>query len=211
MSDQATTTHRAETIERRAAILRAAADAFGTKGFAKGTLAEIAEVVGMTRAGVLHHFGSKDQLLVEVLAFRDQAEVEHLTEHRMPLGMDFFLHLIDTAHHNAHQRGIVQAFTVLSADSITADNPGREFFEGRYASLRREGATALQRICDEHGVSPRGDLEEIAASVLATMDGLQTQWLLDPDAIDLGGVTERTIRVLVEAATGVPVPERGAR
>ena len=59
---------RPETERKRTEILKAAIEIFGAKGSANGTLADIAEQVGMTHAGVLHHFGSKQKLLLEVLA-----------------------------------------------------------------------------------------------------------------------------------------------
>ena len=72
-ASQKTPKSRPETLERRRDILRAALDTFGAKGFNKAPLSEIAEQVDMTHAGVLHHFGSKNQLLLEVLRFRDDA------------------------------------------------------------------------------------------------------------------------------------------
>jgi len=69
---------RQATADRRAEILRAAARTFGSKGYKNGSLAEVAEQVGITHAGVLHHFGSKEQLLVEVLEYRDKEDVRDL-------------------------------------------------------------------------------------------------------------------------------------
>ena len=40
---------------------------FGQRGYNKGALVEVAEQAGMTHAGVLHHFGSKEALLVAML------------------------------------------------------------------------------------------------------------------------------------------------
>lgn len=36
-----------------------------------------------------------------------------------------------------------------------------------------------------------------AAAILATMDGLQVQWLLDPDSVDMATVTELVTDALV--------------
>ena len=44
---------------------------FGQRGYNKGALVEVAEQAGMTHAGVLHHFGSKEALLVAMLQYRD--------------------------------------------------------------------------------------------------------------------------------------------
>ncbi len=57
---------RPSTAARRQDILRAAMQVFGSKGYRQGSLSEVAELVGMTHAGVLHHFGTKVQLLSEV-------------------------------------------------------------------------------------------------------------------------------------------------
>ncbi len=99
---------RPETLVRRNEILRAATDVFGSKGSVNGTLAEIADQVGMTHAGILHHFGSKTQLLLEVLTYRDKTDVEHFTEQHIPGGIDLFRHLVNTAIANAERAGIVQ-------------------------------------------------------------------------------------------------------
>ena len=120
---------RPETLVRRVEILDAAIEIFGNRGFAGGSLQEIADRVGMTHAGVLHHFGSKEQLLIEVLAHRDRTDVAHLEGRHIPGEMALFRHLVKTAFLNAEREGIVQAYTVLSAESVTASQPGRPYFE----------------------------------------------------------------------------------
>ena len=84
-------------VSKRTEILKAAVDIFGTKGSVNGTLADVAEQVGMTHAGILHHFGSKQNLLLEMLAYRDQADVQDLDEKHIPGGPELFLHLVRTA------------------------------------------------------------------------------------------------------------------
>jgi AcrR family transcriptional regulator len=54
--------------ERRAQILRAAGDLFRQRGFAAVSLADVAVGVGVTKATVLHHFGSKEALYAAVMA-----------------------------------------------------------------------------------------------------------------------------------------------
>lgn len=190
---------RPETLVRRREILDAAIDIFGAKGYAGGTLQEIADQVGMTHAGILHHFGSKDQLLLEVLEHRDATDVAHLEGQHIPDGMPLFRHLVQTAFRNAQRAGIVQAYAVLSAESVTDDHPGRPFFEERYTTLRSEVAHAFQVVCEEQGVTDPERVAEASASILAVMDGLQVQWLLDPTAVDLGRASEFAIEAIVAA------------
>ncbi|WP_137843718.1 TetR/AcrR family transcriptional regulator [Microbacterium sp. 2FI] len=196
---------RPETIARRRDILDAAVEIFGSKGFTGGTLQEIADQVGMTHAGILHHFGSKDQLLLEVLRHRDETDVADLEEQHIPDGMALFRHLVRTAFVNAHRAGIVQAYVVLSAESVTDDHPGRAFFQKRYETLRGEVAHAFQVVCAEQGVTSLETVDLASASILAVMDGLQVQWLLDPDVVDLARASEFAIEAIV-ASVLTPQP-----
>lgn len=191
---------RPATLERRKEILKAALEIFGSKGYNKGPLTEIAEQVDMTHAGILHHFGSKDQLLLEVLSYRDETDVEGLAEQHIPSGMELFRHLVRTAFANAERAGIVQAYAVLSAESVTDDHPGKAYFDGRYKTLRSEVAEAFEVVCTERGLSldePR--IKRAAASILAVMDGLQVQWLLARDEVDLGETSRFAIEAIVQS------------
>jgi len=191
---------RPETIERRRDILKASLEIFGAKGYNKGPLAEIAERVGMTHAGILHHFGSKDELLLEVLRYRDESDVAQLEERRIRTGMDLFRHLVHTAFTNADRAGIVQAYAVLSAESVTDNHPAKDYFDGRYQTLRSEVAEAFTLVCLERGIDVYEDrIKQASASILAVMDGLQVQWLLDRSRVELGPATMFAIEAIVSA------------
>ena len=191
---------RPETLERRKDILKAALEIFGAKGYNNGPLSEIAEQVNMTHAGILHHFGSKDELLLEVLRYRDESDVEELEERHIPTGIHLFRHLVRTAFANADRAGIVQAYAVLSAESVTDNHPAKTYFDDRYQTLRREVAEAFTAVCVERGVDLNADrIKQASASILAVMDGLQVQWLLDPTQVDLGPASMFAIEAMVSA------------
>ena len=57
----------------RRAILTAALEVFAERGQRGTSLMEIANRVGMTQPGLLHHFGTKEQLLLEVVQAQEQA------------------------------------------------------------------------------------------------------------------------------------------
>ncbi|CAN5527102.1 TetR/AcrR family transcriptional regulator [soil metagenome] len=190
---------------------------FGSKGYRQGSLAEVAELVGMTHAGVLHHFGSKDQLLTEVLRYRDRVDVQHLQGQHIPGGMELFRHLIITAALNADRRGIVQAYSVLAGEAVTDDHPASAFVTQRFAGLRDDIATALRATIaerrDASGVDlatngdtrdPDLDLDAVATAIIGAMDGVQTQLLLDPDAVDLVEATSFAIEAILTAALAGP-------
>ncbi|MBD8079731.1 TetR/AcrR family transcriptional regulator [Cellulosimicrobium arenosum] len=193
---------RAETLRRREEILNAAMATFGSKGYHAGPLGEIADQVDMTHAGVLHHFGSKNQLLLEVLQHRDDTDVAELVEQRIPGGVEMFRHLVRTAFLNARRAGLVQTYAVLSAEAVTDEHPARAFFQDRYRTLRAEAVEAFEELCAERGVTATEAVRHASAAILAVMDGLQVQWLVDPERVDLGEASAYAIDAIVAAVVG---------
>ena len=199
---------RQATAERRAEILRAAARTFGTKGYKTGSLADVAEQVGITHAGVLHHFGTKEQLLVEVLEFRDKDDVRHLDGQHIPDGIELFHHLVRTVRANERRRGIVQGYTVLTGESVTESHPARGWVTNRFRVLRGEIVHAI-------GVVGGPEVSEVAATraanaIIAVMDGLQVQWLLDTAAVGLAEDTRVAIEAILSATCpGTTIPTLG--
>ncbi|WP_130175913.1 TetR/AcrR family transcriptional regulator [Cryobacterium sp. SO1] len=197
---------RPATQRKRREILDAAIGIFGNKGYANGTLADIAEQVDITHAGVLHHFGSKQNLLLEMLSYRDETDVADLDKQHIPDGPELFLHLVRTALVNSRRAGVVQTYTVLSAESVTDDHPARPFFENRYSTLRAVVTDAFRVLCKQEGVTEPATIAAASASILAVMDGLQLQWLLHPQEIELAEASEFAIRAIVNAVLR-PGPE----
>ncbi|MGO3085682.1 TetR/AcrR family transcriptional regulator, partial [Ancrocorticia populi] len=189
---------RAKTVEKRAEILQAAVEVFGEKGYSKATLQEIADRVGITHAGVLHHFGSKQQLLLEAVKYRDNADLAGYEEKVIPDGMEQFAHLIRTAKMNEARPGIVQTFVVLSTEAISDRGSAREYYEERYRTLREEISENFRNLCQQRGASD-ATARSGAIAILAAMDGIQYQWLMNPDEVDLTAETEFAINAIVRA------------
>ena len=164
---------RAGTAATRERILSAAMSVFANRGYNNASLLEIADQVGMTHAGVLHYFGSKDNLLTAVLERRDESDIDHIEGHRLPTGAALLEHLVNTARANAQRKGIVQAYAVLSVESVTANHPAQRFFRNRFEGLRTIVADALREVVP--GTLPESELVRAATSIIATMDGLQVQ------------------------------------
>ena len=54
---------------RQAQILETAARIFCEKGFDKASMDDVADAVGLTKAGLYHHIGSKEELLFEIMSY----------------------------------------------------------------------------------------------------------------------------------------------
>lgn len=60
-------TQQARAIETRAAIIRAAADVFGNRGYGGASMADICVAAGLTKGALYFHFDSKDALALAVI------------------------------------------------------------------------------------------------------------------------------------------------
>ncbi|MFE3551043.1 TetR family transcriptional regulator [Streptomyces kronopolitis] len=167
-------------MERREAILESAMELIAERGYRRTTLAAVAERAGLTQQGLLHHFPTKELLLVGVLEARDRWDLASAAA-ASGSRTDMLAALVD---YNATRPGIVRTYTVLSADSVTEDHPARAFFESRFRSVRASLAEALRAECGDTlpgGLTP----ERAAPLMVAVLDGLQLQWLLDPQEVDM--------------------------
>jgi len=189
----------ARTVERREAVLRAAMTVFGQRGYNKGALVEVAEQAGMTHAGVLHHFGSKEALLIAMLQYRDGEEAAGVPGRAQTEGPAFLGHMLDTVRENTQRPGVVQTYTVLSAESVTEGHPAQSYFRTRLSDLRDKVAGVLAEVT---GRDPEdSEVRDDASALIALMDGLQVQWLLDPEAVDMPRIVEKVMDELVDRLT----------
>ncbi len=186
---------------RREAILDATMAEIAERGYRGTTLAAVAERVGLTQPGLLHHFPSKEHLLIGVLEARDRWDGAALLATSTAVRLS---HLEQIVEFNAERPGVVQTFTALAAESATGQHPAREFFTERYASVR-EGMAALLRA--ELGDRLAGGLtpEEAAPLLIAVIDGIQIQWLLAPDEVDMPAAF-RNFLALLTAMTQAEAP-----
>jgi AcrR family transcriptional regulator len=196
---------RAGTEDRREAVLRAAMTVFGQRGYNKGGLVEVAEQAGMTHAGVLHHFGSKEALLIAMLQYRDGEEAAGVPGRAQTEGPAFLGHILDTVAENAGRPGVVQTYTVLSGESVTEGHPAQSYFRSRLSGLRDKIADVLAEVSGRQ--ADETEVRDGASALIAVMDGLQVQWLLDPDAVDMPRIVAGLIDELVDRlSTRVPAP-----
>ena len=181
----------AKTEQFRLDVLDAALGLVAAHGFDAATLQLIADEVGRSKAGLLHHFGSRDALLLAIVEHRDAVN------HRSFPVEPGFAAATKLVTHNATVPGLIALFAVMSALAAADPEPTsrRDYFVARYARTRA-GFTRQVEAAQQAGTA-RADLpaEQLATLIVATMDGLQVQWLLDP-TIDMTAHLETLVQLL---------------
>lgn len=172
----------AKSAERRVAIVEAAFEVFSSKGYVGGSLRDVAEVVGMSQTSLLHYFPSKSALLLAVLERRDAVSDRSAAP---PDCGGLVETVLGQARHNESVPGLIALYAVLAGEAVTADNPGSGYVRERFERLRVEYGDALRALEARGRLRPGVDPDRAASGLVALWDGIQVQWLLDPDRIDV--------------------------
>jgi AcrR family transcriptional regulator len=170
---------------RREAILDAAVRLFSRRGFRGTGVIGLGREVGISHAGLLHHFGSKEQLLLDVVARRDVQQAE-LIERLSPLRGIEALRAVermgeDTVADELHAR----LFVVLIGENLQPEDPLNAYFRARYARVRAYVARAVRSGQADGEIRPDADPEAIGAEVMSFVAGTNVHWLLDPPGVDV--------------------------
>ena len=176
-------------------LVRAAMDSFAARGFRGASLDTIAAEVGVTRQGLLHYFPSKTKLLLAVLQLREQEDARTFQQFAEREGASLRTILREILRYNATRPGLGQLFTVLSAEGIEPSHPAHEYFVERYRRARELFIGAIR--AEQAGGRMTSTLppETLAVALIALLDGLQLQSLLEPDAV----ASEQTLDELMAA------------
>jgi AcrR family transcriptional regulator len=165
-------------VARRAEILDRAIEVFAVKGATGTSLRAIAESIGVSHAALLHYFPSREKLLVEVVRANEERRSTADEKPRDPVvGM-----MVSAAKRNVGIPGLVALYTSLLAGSLEPDNLySREYFASRFERIRGELIDHITAGQDAGRLRADVDPAAMAALVIAASDGLQIQWLLEPN------------------------------
>ncbi|MCA2219172.1 TetR/AcrR family transcriptional regulator [Jidongwangia harbinensis] len=173
-TESASVRRRLPPAVRREEILAASTGLIAASGFNGVSLGAFAAASGMTKAGLLHHFPSREHLLIAVLERRDELDVAAVLGSSEPAPDAAATRAVigRLVRRNLRQRSIVQLYTVLSAEALDPAHPAHDYFRRRLESSRDLLAGRL------FGWHPRPGVA--AVELLAFLDGLQLNWLRDP-------------------------------
>ncbi|WP_314210022.1 helix-turn-helix domain-containing protein [uncultured Actinomyces sp.] len=197
---------RAGSEDKRVRILNEAVVLFGEHGYAGTSLADIANAADISKAGLLHHFSSKDELFAKVLERRDREDalsilvespavednvvdvpvdtvgnVDTLEVAAAPdVDVDPWALLdryIELLERNVAHRDLTAIYTATAVSVLDAAHPAH-----RWMADHLNGAVERFESSFEAGkaaglVDPQMPSRLVARSLVALTDGLQLQWL----------------------------------
>lgn len=172
----------------RQRILDRAWDAFAARGFNGASINEIAKAAEVSLAGLLFHYPNKVELFTSVLRAREAIDTDNLLSKlgAEPTGFEVLDAFTDTARINADRYQFVVLTHLNNAESASSPNhPGAAFSRRHYQFSRQLVTEAFQRSIASGEVRNDVDPETLGIHVVAMSEGIENQWLQEPDEIDL--------------------------
>ena len=197
---------RAGSEDKRARILNEAVVLFGEHGYAGTSLADIANAADISKAGLLHHFSSKDELFCKVLERRDREDAlsilvespaveDDATE--APVDTVGNLDTLDVAgdsdldgnpwalleryiellERNVAHRDLTAIYTATAVSVLDADHPAHRWMANHLNSAVERFESSFEAGKTAGLVDPQMPSRLVARSLVALVDGLQLQWL----------------------------------
>jgi AcrR family transcriptional regulator len=163
---------------RREQLLNVALVAFAAQGFRGASLAAIAQEVGISEPGLLHHFPSKKDLLLGVLEYHEN-RVTTLVDEVAGSGGTFADQLRAIARAHEADPAFIRLFTVLAAESVDPEHPAHDWFVARYRRVRSRLSDETAREQRAGRIRTEIDPDDFARLLIAVLDGLELQFLLE--------------------------------
>ncbi|MFH5877238.1 TetR/AcrR family transcriptional regulator [Arthrobacter sp. NA-172] len=167
----------ASTPARRAEIVRAASASFAQHGYERASLRDIAARANVTHAALLRHFATKDDLLLAALAQRDADDLNlarSIMQSKVPRERVLSGILEEEFAHPDQMRN----WLAITIAATNPSHPAHDFFIARRERMRQHFTSKR--------LATTQDSEELSAAdkvtmVMAMIDGLRIQCLLDPE------------------------------
>jgi AcrR family transcriptional regulator len=194
---------------RREALIDAAIDLWATNGWRGTGITAVAERAGITPSGLLHHFGTKENFLLEVIAQLDHHEIERFEELGPAVGLELFRRLPDMVVNYRDSPGLWKLHHTLQAENLDPGSPAHGYYVARHAYLREEWTGVIRAGQDIGEIRADVDPDLVAVQVLAFLQGMFLHSVHGPPDVDLLAVTtDFADRMIHDLAAASPNGQR---
>lgn len=189
----------------RKAIIEAALRRFGAEGYRSATIAAIAADAGMTDAGLLYHFPTKEDLLFAVMRTAD-AELQSTVAERSKLGgLEYFRAMRDWGALMERDASMTALHTILSAEHLLDDSRVNAYFRDRYDNAIAFTTSALEDAKQRGELRDGVDIEAEARNLLAVMDGARLQYFFTDGRVSMAEMIHHHIDQMLGRISVAPI------
>lgn len=185
-------------------IVSAATRLFGQRGVKGTSIAAIAEEVGLSDAGVLHHFPSKSALLDAVLERELDVQAARAREFAEPGGLEAIRRFAAWGRVNQETPELVALQIAISAEGAQDSSELRDYVLRRYAGVQQLVVDLIRQGIDRGEIRADADAEWEASALVAFLDGIRLQWRYSDGTMSLDHSVRRYFDLLVTRLVASP-------
>lgn len=186
--------------ERIPQIIQAAMVVFARNGFAQTRMEDIAHEAGLSKATLYLYFASKEDVIVAILqTFFEQGFTDLIALHTSadPVSkslISWTRQRMQEVQENAAFLSIGFEFHAIASRNAAT----RQVLQSYYHQYQTSIAALINKGI-ELGEFQTTDAQEMAMAIISIYEGLTVLWMLDAATIDLVGVAERTVQLLLKS------------
>ena len=170
----------AKGVAKRAEILDTALAVIDEHGYTGATVKQLADAVGLSQNGLLHYFGSKDTLFLEIVRRHEEDVAEQVDPEHADFAANLPERILNAASDSIAKPGMSTLMLNMATAASEGTHPAHDYMRSRY-EVMREITTSVLTVLQSRGQFPAdGDPAAAAALIASALDGLQMQWLYDP-------------------------------
>lgn len=167
-------------------ILRSAVALFGERSFRGTSLAAVAERAGVTDAGILYHFGSKQELLMAALRHADAGFAHDMADAIARGGVEALAEVGRWGEQMEAAAELSALYLQVSAEHLTDESAAHDFFVARYDAMRAVVEALFVQAVERGELRADVDARIEAAVLIAVLDGIRFQHHFVPGTIGMG-------------------------
>lgn len=200
MKEDSTVTKKGSTREKILAVTR---DLIAEKGVKQTTLADISHAAGISQGTLFYYYKSKDDLIYDIL----EQHFSQLTD-SIIAGIprhsdgDRVKLLRRTLERLIKDQNTSRMNIYLFQEALLGNDEMRDRFLVKYQTWREIIARQISTL---FAISDPDNLDSLAGVILAIIDGLTIQYLLDPNSVDF----QKVAKVLADMLDSVSAREQG--
>lgn len=160
--------------DRKQRILEVAQRLVTRNGWRNTTLSQIAKEAGVSAAGLLHHFESKEQLLHAVVDARDADDDAHADR-----SGDLLEEIARAGERAERAPELVGTYSVLLVENLMPDAPLHDRLLSRQQAAIQIVTSLIRRGQESGRYRNDFDAATKAVQIVSLVNGLEISWLLD--------------------------------
>ena len=174
---------------------------FSSRGLKGTSIAAVAERVGLSDAGVLHHFPTKATLIEAVLDRGVQEQTRQMQQLVEPGGLSAIEQMATWGSVIEQTPELVSLQIIMSTEGISTESAAHDYVVRRYQNVHELIVGLIRQGIERGEIRPDVDAEWEASALIAYLDGIRLQWFYTNRQLPIASHVRQYFSLLINRLT----------